>query len=218
MMKKATYIPMQAIPGQSSSLQEFLTAGRDMVVENEPLTPHWYALKRQDEESAFAIFDLFPSQEGRAAHFAGKVAGALEENASVLVENGWHDGVVANIVNFETIATKIPDEATEVSKATFISLQAKPGQADKLAAFLKGGCELVIKGEPLTVYWMAMRSESDDHSFAIFDLFASEAGRVAHFEGKVAAALMAESDELLVGGWEDGVLANVVHFDVVAAK
>lgn len=120
--------------------------------------------------------------------------------------------------HYQTIAQKLPGEPVPVTKATYISLRALPGQADALADFLIEGCALVTDGEPLTPYWLALRSEHDDHRFAIVDFFPSQDGREAHFGGDVAAALKDNADTLVAGGWTAGVLGNVVHFDVVAAR
>lgn len=217
-MTKATMIPMTAVPHKGSDLRSFLKTGRDLVARNEPDTPYWYALEREGSPGQFAIFDLFPHQAGRDAHFNGDVASALAQRAPELVDGGWNDGVVANVQHYQTIAHKLPDQPVAVTKATAISLQAAPGQADALAEFLVQGCTMVTDKEPLTPYWLALRSERDDHRFAIIDLFPSQEGRQAHFEGEVAAALKTHADDLLVGGWDAGVLDNVVHFDVVAAK
>ncbi len=217
-MTKATMIPMTAAPGRSADLVAFLRTGRDLVAKNEPDTPYWYALRREGDSEQVAIFDLFPHQGGRDAHFAGDVAGALAANAGTLVDGGWDDGVVGNVQHYDTVATKLPPQPQAVTKATFIAIEAARGQADALAEFLAAGCEMVIDGEPDTLYWVALRSEANDHRFVIFDLFADQAGREAHFAGDVAAALRANADTLVAKGWDAGVIANVVHFDVVAAK
>jgi hypothetical protein len=59
-----------------------------------------------DIQHNFAIFDIFADNSGREAHFAGQVAGLLNEKASELISGGWDDGVVANVHNFEILATK----------------------------------------------------------------------------------------------------------------
>ena len=64
----------------------------------------WAAL--QIDESNFAIFDIFADNSGREAHFAGQVAGLLNEKALELVSGGWDDGVVANVHNFDILAIK----------------------------------------------------------------------------------------------------------------
>ncbi|MFS8083386.1 MAG: putative quinol monooxygenase, partial [Ginsengibacter sp.] len=48
--------------------------------------------------------------------------------------------------------------------------------------------------------------------FGIFDAFADEAGRSAHLAGPIAAALMANADELL------SEPPQIEHVDVLAAK
>ncbi len=217
-MTKATMIPMIAMTDQASDLRSLLERGRDLVAQGEPDTPYWYALEREGGSGQFAIFDLFPHQAGREAHFGGEVAGALAQRAPQLVQGGWDDGVVANVHHYQTIAHKLPEQPVPVTKATYIPLRAAPGQADALADFLMVGCQMVTQGEPGTPYWLALRSEADDHEFAIVDLFPDQAGRDAHFEGEVAAALEDSAPTLVAGGWTAGVLDKVVHFDVVAAK
>lgn len=103
------------------------------------------------------------------------------------------------------------------TKATLVSLRAVRGKGDELAELLAIGRDIVAQTEPGTLYWVALRSESDPHEFAIFDLFADASGRAAHFEGQVAAALQSRASELVEGGWEQGVLPRVVHYDMHAA-
>jgi quinol monooxygenase YgiN len=106
---------------------------------------------------------------------------------------------------------------TAATKATLVPVRALPGQRDKLAELLLVGRDIVAQSEPNTLYWVALQSEADPDEFAIFDLFPNADGRAEHFGGQVAAALKARADELVVGGWEKGVLARVVHFDARAA-
>ena len=51
-----------------------------------------------------------------------------------------------------------------------------------------------MDAEPATVTWFAI--QEGPTSFAIFDTFGDAAGREAHLNGKVAAALMAKADAL----------------------
>ena len=81
-----------------------LTAAGPIVGETEPGTLFWAAL--QIDETSFAIFDIFTNNAGREAHFAGQVAGLLNERAAELVAGGWDDGVVANVHNFDILAIK----------------------------------------------------------------------------------------------------------------
>lgn len=73
-------------------------------------------------------------------------------------------------------------------------LEAKSDQAEEVAAFLAGALPLA-QAEEGTVAWYAARTSPT--TFWIFDTFASEAGRQAHLEGEIAAALMGRADELL---------------------
>lgn len=78
--------------------------------------------------------------------------------------------------------------------ALYVPLEAKPGKEKEVAEFLKSALPLV-QAEPGTVTWFAI--QEGPASFAIFDTFNDEAGREAHLNGKVAAALMAKAGELL---------------------
>ena len=217
-MNKANHIRLSANADQYDALARFLEAGRDMVAEREPATLYWYALRRDGDASELAIFDIFPDQAGRQAHFDGDVARALMDNAGTLVAGGWQQGVLENVRNHAVIAATSIESPPAVSKAAYIELQAAPGQAAALEQFLIGGAELVAATEPATVYWYALRDEDRPDRYAIFDLFPDGAGRAAHFAGQVAAALEANAAKLVAGGWQDGVLANVVNYDVLAAK
>jgi quinol monooxygenase YgiN len=78
--------------------------------------------------------------------------------------------------------------------ALYVPLEAKPGKEKEVADFLKSALPLV-NAEPGTVTWFAI--QEGPSSFAIFDTFNDDAGREAHLNGKVAAALMAKAGELL---------------------
>jgi quinol monooxygenase YgiN len=76
----------------------------------------------------------------------------------------------------------------------FARLEAKPGKAEDLAAFLKQGLQLANQ-ETTTPLWFALRLGPT--TFAIFDAFRDEAGRQAHLDGPIARALMAQAPTLL---------------------
>jgi quinol monooxygenase YgiN len=82
-----------------------------------------------------------------------------------------------------------------VKEALWVALEAKPGKEKELENFLTGALP-VVPAEPATVNWYAVRMGPG--KFGIFDTFADDAGREAHLQGKVAAALMAKASELLV--------------------
>jgi quinol monooxygenase YgiN len=75
-----------------------------------------------------------------------------------------------------------------------VRLEAKPGKEEEVAEFLRSAVPLVEQ-EPATIAWFAVRTGPS--SFAIVDAFPDHAGRQAHLEGAVAAALFAKADELL---------------------
>jgi quinol monooxygenase YgiN len=74
--------------------------------------------------------------------------------------------------------------------ALYVPLEAKPGKEAEVAEFLRAAVPLV-NAEPGTTAWFAI--QEGPSRFAIFDTFDDEAGREAHLNGKVAAALMAKA-------------------------
>jgi quinol monooxygenase YgiN len=74
--------------------------------------------------------------------------------------------------------------------ALYVPLHAKPGKEKEVADFLRSAVPLV-NAEQGTVSWFAI--QEGPSRFAIFDTFDDEAGRDAHLNGKVAAALMQKS-------------------------
>ena len=80
--------------------------------------------------------------------------------------------------------------------AILARLEAKPGKEDELAAFLAGALPLA-EAEPATTSWFALRLAPT--TFGIFDTFPDPAGRQAHLDGPIAAALFAKAPELLAG-------------------
>ncbi len=80
-----------------------------------------------------------------------------------------------------------------VKFALLATLKAKAGKEAEVEAFLKSAVPIVA-GEPDTVTWYAIKF--DDSTFGIFDTFETEAGRDAHLNGQVAAALMAQAADL----------------------
>ena len=82
MVKKALFVKLKAKSGKEADVEAFLNGGLALV-EEEPLTVDWYAIKFDD--STFGIFDAFDGVEGRDAHLNGKVAEALMANAAELL-------------------------------------------------------------------------------------------------------------------------------------
>lgn len=82
MVNKALAVILTAKPGKEAEVEEFLKGGLALV-EDEPLTVTWYAVKYGT--STFGIFDTFDGDEGREAHLNGKVAEALMAKADELL-------------------------------------------------------------------------------------------------------------------------------------
>lgn len=90
-----------------------------------------------------------------------------------------------------------------------VRLVAKPGQEQKVADFIEGALPLA-QAEPDTLTWYAIRI--DHATFGIFDTFPDDAGRQAHLNGPIAAALMANAAELLAEP------PKIEHIDILASK
>ena len=81
-----------------------------------------------------------------------------------------------------------------VKVALLVTLHARPGKEDELASLLTTALPLA-EAEPATAAWFAIRLGPSE--FGIFDAFPDDAGRQAHLNGAIAAALMGKADELL---------------------
>ena len=88
-------------------------------------------------------------------------------------------------------------------------LEAKPGKENAVAELLMTA-QTLARQEPATAAWYAFRA--GPRSFGIFDTFADEAGRKAHLDGRIAAALVGRSDELLAKAPE------IQKLDLLAVK
>jgi quinol monooxygenase YgiN len=88
-------------------------------------------------------------------------------------------------------------------------LEAKPGRAADLSAFLQAGRELAL-AEQGTVTWYAF--QASDTTFGIFDTFETDDARNAHLQGQIPTALGEISDDLLA------TPPNIKTVDVIAVK
>lgn len=93
--------------------------------------------------------------------------------------------------------------------ALYARLEAKPGKEATLKSFLQGALPLA-EAEPHTPVWFAL--QFGPSTFGVFDAFADEAGREAHLNGAVAAALMANAADLLAE------MPKIEKVDLLAAK
>ncbi len=96
-----------------------------------------------------------------------------------------------------------------VTVGLLVRLEAKPGKEADVENFLRSGLPLAQQ-EPATITWYAIRLGPS--TFGIFDTFPDEAGRQAHLNGPIAAALMANASELL------SQPPTIETVDILAAK
>ncbi|MER5811552.1 antibiotic biosynthesis monooxygenase [Streptomyces sp. NPDC002033] len=88
-------------------------------------------------------------------------------------------------------------------------IEAKPEHAAQVQELLENALELA-RQETQTVTWYSFRLGPT--SFGVFDTFDDEAGRQAHLNGKIAAALTEITPTLLAGA------PDIQKVDVLAAK
>ena len=88
-----------AAPGKENDVAEFLE-GALPLVEAEPETTAWFAARV--DASTFLIFDVFPTEEGRQQHLAGRVSEALLARAAELFSQP------PAIEHLDVLASKFP--------------------------------------------------------------------------------------------------------------
>lgn len=93
--------------------------------------------------------------------------------------------------------------------ALLARLEAKPGKEKEVSDFLRSALPLAQQ-EPATIAWFALQMSPS--TFGIFDAFPDDAGRQAHLDGPIAAALMGRAADLLA---QPPVIEKV---EVLAAK
>lgn len=103
-----------------------------------------------------------------------------------------------------------------INEATMIKMKSKTLDTSEFENFLSAAGKLVKQTEPDTKIWFALKGS--DNSLTIFDAFYDHAARDRHFSGQVAEALKNNSDELVLGGWENGVLKNIVNSKILSSK
>jgi quinol monooxygenase YgiN len=209
----ASFIAIKANENKAEDLSGFLKEGSKIVRQTEDKTVLWMALRNKD---SFVIFDTFKDENAMEEHFEGRVAALLNENANSLVKNGWDDGVVKNINNSKILSSKTSGDISKAKIATFISLTSLGKKHEDLSNFLSSGAAIIEKTEEKTLHWYALSFL--DGSFGIIDFFEDQEGVDAHFNGKVASLLNENAQDLVKGGWEEGVLSNIQIFEVVASN
>jgi quinol monooxygenase YgiN len=100
MVTVALLVRLEAKSGKEVDVENFLRGGLP-IVQAEPATTTWYALKLGP--STFGIFDTFPDNTGRQAHLSGRVAAALMAQASELFAQP------PTIEQADILAAKLPE-------------------------------------------------------------------------------------------------------------
>jgi quinol monooxygenase YgiN len=96
-----------------------------------------------------------------------------------------------------------------VTVALFVKLQAKPGKEKNVISFLERGL-ILANQETETPVWFAL--QLGPSTVGIFDDFTDEERWNAHLTGPIAAALMANAEELLTES------PKIERVDVLAAR
>ncbi len=128
---------------------------------------------------------------------------------------------VATMLTFLSLNTYAQGELSmnqyhQINEATMINMKSKQIDATEFENFLIAGGNLVKQTEPKTKLWFALKGSNN--SLSIFDAFYDNSGRDAHFSGQVAGALKNNADQLVLGGWENGVLTNVANSKILSSK
>src|SRR5687767_10147478 len=78
---RGLFATLEAASGKEDELERLLV-GAQSIVEAEPKTTSWFALRMGRGE--YGIFDAFPDGAGRDAHLQGGVVAALRDHADLL--------------------------------------------------------------------------------------------------------------------------------------
>ncbi len=95
-----------------------------------------------------------------------------------------------------------------ITKALLARFESRADSDNDITQFLLSTPPMVQK-EAATTAWFALRFGRGE--YGIFEVFADEAGRVAHLRGPVASALIGESDYMLAGMPRLGQLDVLAH-------
>ncbi len=80
----AVWVEMEAKPGREAEVEQLLHSFAP-IVQNEPDTTGWFAMKLGD--SKFAIFDTFNGESGRRTHLSDEMAKTLMSKTEGLLVN-----------------------------------------------------------------------------------------------------------------------------------
>jgi quinol monooxygenase YgiN len=99
MVTLGLFVRLRAKSGKEAELAQFLRQGLELA-QQEDKTPVWFAI--QFDQSTFAVFDAFATEEGCQAHLDGRIAAALMAKAGDLLAEP------PRIEKWEAIGVKLP--------------------------------------------------------------------------------------------------------------
>jgi quinol monooxygenase YgiN len=195
-------IRYEAKPGREADVERALKEALS-AIQQEPATTAWFAIRLGP--STFGVFDAFPDEEGRQAHFKARAAQLQQRAAEQFVEGSL---VMQEV---DILAAKLPAPgATGTVTVGFLSrFEAKPGKGADVERALNGTL-LAVQQLPATTAWFALRLGPT--TFGTVDLFPDEAGRQAHYNARWPQ-LQERASQLFVEG---SLLIEKV--DIFAAK
>lgn len=198
MVTTGLLVRLDAKPGKEDDVEQFLASALPLV-NDEPATMAWFAIRFGRGE--YGIFDVFPDENGRAAHLSGPVATALGQRSDELFASP------PEIVTLDVLADKLPSNTTAmVTKGLLLSFAAKSGHEAEVELFLRDARPFVEE-EDKTTAWFAL--DFGDGRYGIFDVFPDNGGRFAHLTGRVPRELAKHALSLL-GSFPDMDMLNVV--------
>jgi len=100
MANVALWVQLEAKKGKETEVETFLRSALS-IVNNEPGTISWYALKLGP--TSYGIFDTFITNKEREAHLAGEVANKLKERSDELFAKP------PTIERIDILASKLPE-------------------------------------------------------------------------------------------------------------
>lgn len=174
-----------------------------VAIQQEPGTIAWFAMRRGP--STFAVFDAFPDEEGRQAHYNARFAQLQQRATEQFVEGSF---VMEEV---DILAAKLPAPGTTgtVTVGFLSRFEAKPGKEAEVERALNNTL-LAVQQLPATTAWFAIRLGPT--TFGTVDLFLDEAGRQAHYNARWSQ-LQERASRLFV---EDSLVIEKV--DILATK
>lgn len=115
----------------------------------------------------------------------------------------------------ETLVETVTAPLQSAREASFTTFRARPGKEARLAALLSEAAHSVRENEPETLQWLALIE--NDSQFAALDFFPGGEARAAHHARQSGDPLRIHADELIEGGWEKGVLDQLLYCRVLSA-